>query len=316
LLGIKVSESQAYRRCKAISEQVEEDQLYIPTPGLSELQSKAEEIIYGMVDGSMLLTRNGWQENKVGRIFKASPCQESKTIPLLSQTIDKQMTDKQMTDKQTTDKQAVDNLNSKLELTRKWQIEADTYLVHRGEYPHFTAKFEKLLPPDSLCQKVFVTDGAVWIGNWLKQAYPKATHILDFFHVCEKLACSSLYHPESEKWFTQQKERLLEGNQELVYEVIRSLKRFKEKEKLLHYLTSNAYRMNYKAYIDRGLMISSGPLEHLLHESAHRTLLQARMKKSGQHWSESGCDRMAKLRVVYCSNRFELITNILKKQAA
>ena len=61
----------------------------------------------------------------------------------------------------------------------------------------------------------------------------------------------------------------------------------------------------------KGLMIASGPIE-----SAHRTVLQSRMKRSGQRWSDQGCDTMVKLRVAYRSGKASLITNALLKQAA
>lgn len=83
------------------------------------------------------------------------------------------------------------------------------------------------------------------------------------------------------------------------------------KDELLTYLENNEYRMKYDEYRNKGLMISSGPLE-----SAHRTLLQIRMKRSGQRWSDEGCDKMIKLRVALRSQKFDLITNIFRKSVA
>ena len=40
------------------------------------------------------------------------------------------------------------------------------------------------------------------------------------------------------------------------------------------------------------------------------TLLQVRMKRSGQRWSDEGCDKMIKLRVALRSQKFDLITNV------
>ena len=34
---------------------------------------------------------------------------------------------------------------------------------------------------------MFVTDGLPWIRNWITKRYPKATQILDFYHVVEHL---------------------------------------------------------------------------------------------------------------------------------
>ena len=55
--------------------------------------------------------------------------------------------------------------------------------------------------------------------------------------------------------------------------------------------------MAYGEYRRQGLMIGSGPME-----AAHRTVLQARMKRSGQHWSIAGARSMINLRVMLKSD--------------
>jgi hypothetical protein len=217
----------------------------------------------------------GWQETKVGRVFKAELLENSDPL--------------------------------------KWEIGVSEYIANPGHCSEFIDKFEQLLPPESACNKVFITDGAVWIGNWLSETYPNATHILDFFHVCEKLAVASKANNDSEKWLKKQKDRLLEGKHKKVYKAVEKLENYQADAKtgLLNYLKNNAYRMKYDEYRQKGRMVSSGPIE-----SAHRTVLQVRMKRSGQHWSEAGCDNMIKRRVAYRSEKFDLITQIFKKQAA
>ncbi len=58
-------------------------------------------------------------------------------------------------------------------------------------------------------------------------------------------------------------------------------------------------RMAYGQYRARGLMIGSDPME-----AAHRTVLQARMKRSGQHWSTPGAKNVINLRVALKSGRW------------
>lgn len=275
LLGIEINESQVYRVCQAVSLQIPDKAVSTPSQGLQKIENDPRQEVYGMVDGSMLLTQKGWQESKVGRVFTADMIANS--YPL------------------------------------KWNIEGSEYVACRGHYREFIDKFEQLLPPASVCKKVFITDGALWIGHWLSERYPQATHILDFFHVCEKLAGVAQASDNAQKWFAKQKDNLLAGKHKKVCRAIKKLKNLatESKDKTLNYLKSNEYRMKYDQYKREGMMISSGPVE-----SAHRTVLQVRMKRSGQHWSEGGCDNMIKLRVVYRSDKFELITNILRKQAA
>lgn len=275
ILGIKVSESQVYRVCQTSSSNLPQSVLNAPSSELKCLQAQEQEQLYGMVDGSMLFTDAGWQESKVGRVFKAQP---------------------------------LENKGSK----RSWQLTHSEYVARRGSYEEFTVEFERLLPPQSLCRKVFITDGAVWIGQWLKTSYPDAVHILDFYHVCEKLATLCPWAGD-DQWLEKMKIHLLAGRQLKVRQSVWNMKAapVDQRNKLLNYLENNAYRMNYDQYRAQGLMIGSGPIE-----SAHRTVLQVRMKLSGQRWSDQGCDSMTKLRVALMSNKFNLINAIFRKNAA
>ena len=71
------------------------------------------------------------------------------------------------------------------------------------------------------------------------------------------------------------------------------------REALKTYYRNNVDRMAYDQYRARGLMIGSGPME-----AAHRTVLQARMKRSGQHWSTPGAKNVINLRVALKSGRW------------
>lgn len=62
----------------------------------------------------------------------------------------------------------------------------------------------------------------------------------------------------------------------------------------MRYFRTNANRMKYRLYRDSGLPIGSGAVE-----SAHRHVLQTRMKRAGQHWAISNARRMARLRAAY-----------------
>lgn len=274
LLGIEVNQSQVYRICQQAAIEAQQMPLDAPSDKLAEIQSNQEEIVYGMADGSLLSTDDGWQETKVGRVFKARPVAESSPA--------------------------------------KWQMEVSEYVAQRGHYREFTAKFEQLLPPDSACKKVFISDGAQWIAHWLWESYPKAVHILDYYHVSEKLALAAQSTANARQWHHQQSEHLLNGKLPQVIQAVKALATLPtvEKDKLLNYLESNAYRMHYDEYRQQGLMIGSGPIE-----SAHRTVLQVRMKRSGQRWADQGCDNMIRLRAAFKSEKFHLITHLFKQQA-
>lgn len=268
LLGIDVSESQVYRCCQNVSELIEEEVLSDPKEDLAKIEEDASKEVYGMVDGSMLFTDDGWQETKLGRVFE-------------SQLIEKELF--------------------------KWSMGQSQYVAKRGHYSLFTASFQKLLPPESKCRKIFITDGATWIGQWIKETYKDATHILDYFHVCEKLAESV---PRDKPWLDQQKKYLLDGKVSTVIQTVKKLPRSETNEKLITYLENHKDQMDYKTYREKGWMIGSGPIE-----SAHRTVLQVRMKRSGIRWADTGCDNMVKLRVAFKNGQRNVIKDVLKKRA-
>lgn len=272
LLGIQANQSQTYRVCQTLSMALDTDQLSRPSPQLARQQAQPEGLIYGMVDGSMLLTDQGWQETKLGRVFAA---QSSATD------------------------------------SKRPAIESSDYVAYRGHYSGFIPDFQRLLPPQSLAKKVFITDGAEWIGRWLSGTYPTATHILDYFHVVEKLAQAVKELPKSraKSWLRTQQEHLLNDRSEEVETNVSSLAHLSvdERTKLGNYLSSNRHRMRYGSYRQAGLLIGSGPIE-----AAHRTVLQVRMKRSGQRWVNQGCDNMVRLRVAYKSDKFHLVSDLLK----
>jgi len=61
---------------------------------------------------------------------------------------------------------------------------------------------------------------------------------------------------------------------------------------------------------EQGLFIGSGAIE-----SAHKAVLQERLKLSGQHWSLDGLQKMAQLRATYKSNRWHKIVEYAKNAA-
>jgi len=254
--------SQVYRICQAAAQSLEEGLLDAPSAELQDELQGPEETVYGMVDGSMLLTDDGWKETKVGRVFTA----------------------------QAAEKEGFDKA--------QWQMGRSEYVAHLGHFEAFTTKFEQLLPPESPAAKVFVSDGARWIAQWLQQAYPEATHILDYYHLTEKLAVACQGAEEPEQWLEDQSQALLEGKSRKVEQAVQALPFLEKdhKDSLVGYLHSNHQRMRYKEFRKRKLMISSAPVE-----AAHRTLLQLRMKRSGQRWSDKGANNMIKLRTAFLS---------------
>jgi hypothetical protein len=63
---------------------------------------------------------------------------------------------------------------------------------------------------------------------------------------------------------------------------------------LARYYRANLHRMKYRLFRERGFPIGSGAVE-----SAHKHVLQCRMKRAGQRWQFHNARRMAHLRAAY-----------------
>jgi len=274
MLQIEVSETQIYRVTDYYGKAV--------TAAVNEeailSAVKKEEVLYVEADGSMILTREeGWSEVKVGRIFKSNDCIHAEGKP-------------------------------------GW-ISNSQYIAHLGSHKIFTETMDNLIDKYGNPGKrlIFISDGATWIKNWVEDAFPDAISILDYYHVCEHLHefSSNVFSDKSKErlWTDKQKEWLLSGKVQTVIKNIKKKGKNSEKAKqLINYYTTNKSRMNYPDYQKMGCgIIGSGAIE-----SAHRTLVQKRMKQSGQRWSQKGAQNMLNLRVVRKNNDWNKIVELTK----
>jgi hypothetical protein len=282
LAGVDVCEAQLYRVTNTYGALLEPEIMQDET--VAELGVVDEgEVVYAEMDGGMILTDDDWREVKVGRLFRENDCRIS----------------------------ASENRNG--------SIQQSQYAAYLGDYQEFMNRFGTIIIPYRYLDErlVFISDGALWIKNWITKNYPKATQILDLYHVKEHLAkFAEQAQPDvvkRRKWLDQQADRLLNGG---LAQVIQSVQAFtlplprarKEQQNLVNYLLDNEYRMQYQEYIENGLFIGSGAIE-----AAHRTVVQCRLKRSGQRWSENGAQNMLNLRVAYMSNQWNKVVNLIKR---
>jgi hypothetical protein len=274
MLQIEVSDTQIYRVTDFYGKAVAAT--VNEDPVLSPV--KTDEVMYVEADGSMILTREeGWSEVKVGRIFKSLDCLHA-------------------------------------EGKQGW-ISHSQYIAHLGSYKEFTKAMDSLIDKyGNLGNRlVFVSDGATWIKNWIEDAFPTAVSILDYYHACEHLhefSKSIFTDKEKEKkWTDKQKEWLLKGKVKIVLRNIKRVGKNSEvANELLNYYSNNINRMQYQDYVKIGCgIIGSGAIE-----SAHRTVVQKRMKQSGQRWSWEGAQHMLNLRVVRKNNDWNKIVELTK----
>ena len=240
---------------------------------------KREDTVYTLADGSMVLTWDeNWKEIKLARIFT------HESILKLSD--------------------------------KRSEIRNSVYVSHLGGVDVFLPKLERHLV--GYKNKVIIGDGAKWIWNWAEDNYPGAIQILDFYHAKEKLVLlAKLFFKDEQrqKWIDTQCKLLMEDKVHQVIEHIKKLRckndEGKEiKQKTLHYYEEHEERMFYKTYRDRGLLIGSGPIE-----AAHRSVIQTRMKLSGQKWSIKGANAIANLRCLYKSNAWDILEKFVNAAA-
>jgi Uncharacterised protein family (UPF0236) len=281
-LCVQVSATQVFRLTNLYGEELEKT-CDFTTRSQAPLQH--QDLLYVEVDGSMILTRTqGWKEVKVGRVFKSSDCLHPKG--------------------------------------KQGYITHSQYLAQMGGCRPFSEKMEALIEDYTMRQEqmVFLSDGAPWLKQWIEDAFPKATSILDFYHLLEHLYVFSeaffFEKPKGNEWVEQQKELLLESKVEEVLINIEALpackRKQKTKAKLQTYLKANLDRMDYKYYKTIGCgIIGSGAVE-----SAHRTVVQKRMKLSGQRWSKKGAGNMLNLRVIYMNQQWDKVVHLAKTNFA
>lgn len=282
-LGLKISSKQIQRVSEYYGQAIEEQQeQYISeekeVPVLPTLNE--EELIYMMMDGSMVYTREEeWKEMKVGRIFAGID-----RVPIQK------------------------NRN---------QITQSMYVCHLGNHKDFFAKWEAYIR--SYKNIVCIADGAKWLWNWVEDNYPDVIQILDFYHAIEKLAvfASNQYinKEERNKWMEIQKQQLLNNNVKIIINQLReataiSNEAEKTRTDVIRYYKNNIKRMQYKTYVEKGYLVGSGAIE-----SAHRNVVQQRLKLSGQRWSMKGAQQIVNLRAYKKSNRWADVVDIIKLAA-
>lgn len=277
-LRLELSVSQGYRLTNYYGEQAN----YLIATASPALAVSPGQAVFAEMDGGMIYTDNEWQEVKVGRVFRAEDIQESPVAE------------------------------------RGGTIKHSEYTAHLGNCHEFTEKMR--LTTDKYAYLgallVFIVDGATWMRNWITRYYPNATQILDFYHAAEHIAefATLVFENKKERtdWIEQQKALLLESQVQKVMDNIKGFKQLSKQAKenqnqLISYCQNNEQRMNYKEFRQKGFIIGSGAIE-----SAHRTVIQKRMKLSGQRWANKGAEKIINLRVAYMSNKWEKVVDLIK----
>jgi len=160
-------------------------------------------------------------------------------------------------------------------------------------------------------KKVVIGDGAEWIWNLAADHFPGAVQIVDLYHARQHLweLARKLYphsQPDQKAWMKIHQKRLLDkGKIEKLVESLRSIVSDipEVMEKILteaDYFQRNAGRMRYPKFRRQHLFVGSGVIE-----AGCKTVIGARLKRSGMFWTVRGANAILALRCCRLNGRFE-----------
>jgi hypothetical protein len=153
-----------------------------------------------------------------------------------------------------------------------------------------------------------VLDGAEWLQGLVDYHRPDAVRILDFAHAAEYIsaigqAVSSTGTDLGASWLSELLHRLKHEGPLGVLAELQALReghpQVEEVGERLTYLEKRVDQMQYPTYQAQGWPIGSGSVE-----SAHKVVMQARLKGAGMHWQRTNVNPMLALRTAVCNDRW------------
>ena len=163
---------------------------------------------------------------------------------------------------------------------------------------------------DQKTQVHCVGDGATWIAYQVEEHFgSRGTYLIDFYHLCEYLAAAAMVcAPSGEKsWLGLQKTLMKQSRADLVLNNLRSHlehSSIPDKEAPVRvcyrYINNRLHQLDYKYAIEQNLPIGSGEIE-----SAHRYVVQRRLKIPGAAWKPGNANSMLALRTCRANNDWE-----------
>ena len=148
-----------------------------------------------------------------------------------------------------------------------------------------------------------VGDGAPWIADQVEEQFgTQGSYLLDFYHVCDYLSAAAkavVDEPAQGPWMDEQKARL---KTQRAGELLQALRPHLEDAGVAdgeapvrqchRYLSQRVDQLHYQRAIERDLPIGSGEIE-----SAHRYIVQQRLKRPGAWWRAANAEDMLALRL-------------------
>jgi hypothetical protein len=158
---------------------------------------------------------------------------------------------------------------------------------------------------------IFLGDGAEWIWTLVREHYPEAIQIVDWFHAAEYIApvAKAAFPTEAEQmtWSRDVRTALWQGDLNGVIQAFRAYCDHPDAGKAagqaVTYFTNNRHRMRYPEYRAKGYQIGSGTIE-----SGCKRIATQRLKVAGAIWNLDNAVKTAKARAALLSGQWDTIT--------
>jgi hypothetical protein len=154
-----------------------------------------------------------------------------------------------------------------------------------------------------------IGDGAIWIAEQMQVCFgAQGRFTIDFYHLCEYLAAASKHcSDDPDHWYREQAAAMKAGK---LNAVLASLLAHVEAPEIAdkdaparacyRYIRNRPGQFDYPRAIAEGLPIGSGEIE-----SAHRYVIQERMKISGAWWKVDNAEKMLALRTLRANGNWD-----------
>lgn len=161
---------------------------------------------------------------------------------------------------------------------------------------------------------VFISDGATWLRNMIKELFPEAIQILDKYHLIENIYdYGKFIFNDDMKKIEKFKDKIIGYCYSKEYHlIVKELGKYKNKEvpktvcNLPVYLENNKDKIDYSLYEHNGWFVGSGAIE-----SSNKTVVQLRLKQAGMRWSVDGANYLITLRCMEESGNWSKIEKIV-----
>ena len=161
-------------------------------------------------------------------------------------------------------------------------------------------------------RRVVLGDGAAWIWNFADEHLPGTIQIVDLFHAKEHVfEVARVIYGDSDlatQWGKARRDELDQHGAEPVIAELQRHVRSDVVRRELDYFVTNRDRMDYPAFRDQGLCVTTGVVE-----GACKSVIGNRLKRGGMHWTVKGANAIIALRCAIKSNRFD---DYCERQAA